>query len=135
MLLICSSTLDDMPEHLCPLCSTPLEILEVAPCADCGHFPEEINHFFRHQHTYHEMRLFGRFMLVLCDFCQVDFPSYDPSYFGLPNHANLEKFADMELLRKIEDTSIQKDFYCPHCQHRLVFLEFVDQCRKINQAT
>jgi hypothetical protein len=124
-----------MPKHFCPLCSTLLEIREVAPCADCGHLSEEIDHFLKHQHTYDEVKLFGRFILVLCDFCQADFPSYDPSYFGLPNNANLEKAANMELLNKVEDTSIQKDFYCPHCQHRLVFLEFVDQCRKINQPT
>ena len=124
----------DMRENLCPLCSTPLEIREVAPCSDCGHLQEEIDHYFAHQHTYHEVKLFGVFTLILCDYCQADFPSYDFSYFGLPDRANLEKLAAMKLLRKVDDTGISNDFYCPQCQHRQVFLEFVEQCRKINRA-
>ena len=56
---------------------------------DCGHDPQELQHFADCQHTYAENLIFGPLSLVLCNFCQVDFGSYDPTYFGLPPRARI----------------------------------------------
>ncbi len=112
----------------CPLCHALLEIREVAPCMDCGHLPEEIEHALTGQHTYAEMRIFGDLTLILCNFCQVDFGSYDPGFFGLPQDARIG-FDTMEFVRSVDAVSIGKDKYCPECGRRLAFLEFVDQAR------
>ena len=68
----------------CPLCYEPLEVREVGPCMECGFDPKEIEHARAGIHTYAEYRIFGDLTLVLCDFCQCDFSSYDPTFFGLP---------------------------------------------------
>src|SRR5688572_17248489 len=78
-----------MKAEQCPICFTTLEACEVAPCMDCGHVPQELEHLREGQHTYAEYRIFGPLSLVLCDFCQVDFDSYDPAYFGLPRTARI----------------------------------------------
>ena len=68
----------------CPVCFDFLETKEIAPCMDCGHFEEEIEHALSGKHTYAELRIFGDLTLVLCNFCMVDFGSYHPDFFGLP---------------------------------------------------
>ena len=73
-----------MNAEQCPLCFSPLESREVTPCMDCGHDPTELQHFAEHCHSYAEYRILDSLSLVLCSFCQVDFGSYDPTYFGLP---------------------------------------------------
>ena len=70
-----------MSTDYCPLCHTRLEVRKVAPCVDCGHLEEEIDHALNGQHTYAEMRVFGELNIILCNFCQVDFGSYDPQFF------------------------------------------------------
>ena len=75
-----------MSESHCPICYTALETREVAPCYDCGHDPEELVHLAEGRHTYDEIETLGA-RAVLCDFCQSDFSSYDPTYFGLPGGA------------------------------------------------
>jgi hypothetical protein len=49
---------------------------------ECGFFPEEIEHVKAGKHTYAEWRIFSELSLVLCNFCYVDFGSYDPTFFG-----------------------------------------------------
>jgi hypothetical protein len=75
-----------MAETQCPDCFTALEPIDVAPCFDCGHLAIELEHLASGRHTYAEYRVFGE-CIVLCNFCRVDFSSYDPEYFGLPKVA------------------------------------------------
>ena len=121
-----------MSVDYCPICYSKLETVEVAPCEECGHLEEEIEHARNGQHTYAEMRIFGDLSLILCDFCQVDFGSYEPEFFGLPPKTEIG-FQKMQILRWIEDHSIQKDKVCPECHHRIQFLEFVSQARAMNE--
>ena len=121
-----------MSESHCPICYTPLETREVAPCYDCGHDPEELLHLAEGRHTYDEVETLGA-RVVLCDFCQSDFSSYDPTYFGLPAGARVGR-PDMQLVRPILDPRPAVDKYCPQCQHRLAFVRFVAQARAVAAA-
>ena len=113
----------------CPVCFTKLEVRDVAPCMDCGWDPTELEHLEKGEHTYAEYRLFGDLTLVLCDFCRVDFMSYDPTYFGLPPKARLPY---PELLRQIEKPAPGKDKWCPEGHGRLSFIEFLMAARELN---
>ncbi len=108
----------------CPICFGTLEVRDVAPCADCGHMCEEIEHLRQRVHTYTELEVISEQRLILCDFCRVDFYSYDPAYFGLGSRRELGRFADeMRLIRQLHEPSLGKDGYCPSCDRRLVFLK------------
>jgi hypothetical protein len=116
----------------CPLCFEPLEVRDVAPCMDCGHDPQEVEHARAGRHTYAEYRIFGELSLVLCDFCQVDFGSYDPTWFGLPRGTRIgfgER--DWQLIRSVSPTTT-RGRCCAACGHRLSFLEFVLQARALH---
>lgn len=105
-----------MAEYQCPICYTELETRDVAPCYDCGALPVELEHFNEGKHKYAELELFGT-TLVLCDFCQVDFDSYKPSYFrrtGRPRFSS-----QMHVLREVTEPAMSKDKYCPNCKRRL----------------
>ena len=118
-----------MSENYCPICYSKLEVKEVAPCMECGHLEEEIAHF--ETHTYSEMKIFGELSLILCNFCQVDFGSYDPEFFGLPPKTDLG-FHKMQFVHSIDNLSIKKDKFCPECHHRIQFLIFVSQARELH---
>lgn len=122
-----------MSAEQCPLCSSPLEAREVAPCMDCGHDPVELQHFTEGKHTFAEYRIFGSLSLVLCDFCQVDFGSYDPTYFGLPATARIG-FGHMSLIRDYQPPQQTFDKVCPECHRRLSFLQFVSNARELHQS-
>jgi len=77
---------------------------------DCGALPHEIEHALSGKHTYAEFRIFGDLTLVLCDFHQVDFGSYDPIYFGLPKNTKLG-FQIMQFVRSIDDIRITKSIF------------------------
>ena len=116
----------------CPLCYEPLEVRDVAPCMDCGHDPAEVEQARAGKHSYAECQVFGGLSVVLCDFCQVDFSSYDPTYFGLPRGARVglgER--GLQFIRDVPPT-ITKDKYCATCAHRLAFLEFVLNARELH---
>jgi hypothetical protein len=100
----------------CPLCYEPLEVREVGPCMDCGCDPTEIEHARSGQHTYAEYRIFGDLSLVLCDFCRVDFSSYDWTFFGLPHgtRVGMEKPRGWQFVRDVQPV-IKKDKCCPKC--------------------
>lgn len=85
-----------MSESYCPICFTSLETREVAPCYDCGHDPEELVHLAERRHTYDELETLGA-RVILCNFCQSDFSSYDPTYFGLPRGTRIGR-AHMQLV-------------------------------------
>jgi hypothetical protein len=122
-----------MKPEQCPLCFSPLEAREVAPCMECGHDPEELRHFAEGKHTYAEYRIFGPLALVLCNFCQVDFDSCDPAYFGLPGTARIG-FARMQFLRDVVPPPHTFDKVCPECDHRLSYLQFVAAARELHQS-
>jgi len=111
------------PTH-CPICHTILKVIDVAPCWDCGHMPRELDELARGEHTYTEYRVFGHHHIVLCNFCEVDFHSYNPDYFGLPARGRLID-ANLEFLREFpRPWKVAKDKYCHECQRRLAFSKF-----------
>ena len=115
----------------CPVCDGPLENREVAPCFDCGDDPHELDELRRGEHTYRWYRIYGQ-RIVLCDFCDADFASYDPKYFGKqPGHG---WWAEFEPLERVEDPQPTKDGYCPSCHRRLAFLRFLRSAREHNAA-
>jgi len=117
-----------MQETHCPICYDPLEWREVAPCVECGAHQMEIAHFHEGKHTYSEYEIFTGLTIVLCNFCAVDFGSYDPRFFGLPAKARL-CYTDLRLLRTIKNPSLGFDKYCPACGYRLRFLRFIAEAR------
>jgi len=125
----------DMNKEQCPICSTELEVRDVSPCWDCGHDPVEIDHFNSGKHTYSELEVFCS-RIVLCDFCMVDFSSYDPQQFGLPwdKKIGLGK-PDFRELRSVDESGISKDKVCPVCNHRLKFLKWMVEVRERHNKT
>ena len=101
---------------------------------DCGHLPEELQHFAAGRHTFAEFRIFGELSLILCDFCQVDFGSYDPTYFGLPSTSKVG-YEHMSLVCDIFPPAHTFDKICPDCKRRLRFLEFVSAARELHRST
>ena len=118
-----------MAESHCPICFTKLVAKEVTPCMDCGGNESVINHGQNGQ--YREYELYFQQRLILCDFCDVDFGSYDPTYFGFGRGKKLG-YQDFNFTREIFDRSLKKDKYCLECKHRLSFLKFVQKCREEN---
>lgn len=109
-----------MADH-CPICATSLTRIRVAPCFDCGHSSAELDELANDEHDYHVFRLWG-LELVLCDFCDADFGSYYPDYWGLPGGFPMDY--PLELVGKVEQPVAGEDGYCPQCKHRLAFLDF-----------
>lgn len=118
-----------MAESYCPICYTELQVKEVTPCMQCGADEFELDHYKTHKYREYEL-YFGQ-RLILCDFCDVDFGSYDPTYFGFPKNRRVG-FEDFIFIKDIEDKELRKDKFCPQCCNRLPFLKFIDTCRKEN---
>ena len=78
----------------------------------------------RGQHRYSEYRVFDKFKIVLCDFCDVDFGSYHPDYFGLPHTGEVLGIDCLRFSKEISDPSQGIDLICPECDHRLSFIKF-----------
>lgn len=97
---------------------------------DCGFDPVEIQHAKTGVHTYAEYRIFGGLSLVLCNHCDVDFCSYDPTFFGLPRSHRLD-IGRWEFVRVVRPL-ITKDKCCIGCGYRLPFLKFVTQARQLH---
>jgi hypothetical protein len=116
-----------MSDSHCPICYAELEVRDVAPCFDCGAVPEELDHLAKGQHTYIEVLAFG-VPIVLCNFCLVDFSSYDPAYVNRPPRTKLGLGEFVEV-RAITDPSPGKDKFCPVCRRRLAFLRFLAKIR------
>jgi hypothetical protein len=104
-----------------------MTVQPVAPCYDCGHVDSEIGEFERHEHDYHQFVLWGH-DLVLCDFCDADFGSYHPEYWGLP--AGPLPNYPLELVGPVVSPKISEDHVCPQCKHRLAFLKLLSAIRK-----
>ena len=122
-----------MAETHCPVCFTELEEREVAPCYDCGDDPAELEDLRAGRHTYDEVEHLGS-RAVLCDFCQADFTSYDPTYFGRKRGERVGLGHGMELVRRLENPMPVRDKVCPQCKHRLAFLRFVMEARAASTA-
>lgn len=118
-----------MPERYCPLCYGELEVRAVAPCDECGAASEEIEHLFRGKHTYAVYEVFPPLKLTLCNFCDVDFDSTDPTFFGLPRNARIG-YRYMRLVQPVREPMLGKDKFCPACNLRLSFLRFVHRARQ-----
>ena len=120
-----------MQETHCPFCQTLLETIDVAPCWDCGWQKDELRQSLNGEHTFSEFKIFGELSAVLCNFCDVDFGSYDPKFFGLQSKATIG-FEKMQFVRSV-DAVIRKDKFCPECKTRLAFIRFVQKARTLNQ--
>jgi hypothetical protein len=120
-----------MQEVRCPQCYGPLEVKDVAPCDECGGDPGELKELEEGYHTYSEYEVFSGLHLVLCDFCDADFSSYDPTFFGLPVGERLS-IGKWHFVRRIQNPTRGKDKFCTACGHRLSFLRFVVRARQLN---
>ena len=116
-----------MGESQCPICHGELEVRDVAPCFDCGHDPTELEHLAAEKHSYAEVLAFG-VAIVLCDFCQVDFSSYDPEYFNRAKGTKLG-LEEFTFVRELREPKRAKDKFCATCRRRLAFLRFVTAVR------
>ena len=114
----------------CPLCSEPFEVRDVAPCMECGADPAEIDYARSGMHTYAIYRIFGKFEVALCNFCQVDFSSYDPQFFGLPRNRKVGLGHSFDFVKDLRDCSVRKDKCCPKCGFRAGFLKFLHDARE-----
>ena len=119
-----------MTDTNCPLCYTELIVKDTTPCMECGSVELELDHFKNHDYKEYEL-YFGQ-RLILCDFCVVDFSSFDPTYFGFSAGKKLG-FGDWAFIQDIHNKNLRKDKYCPQCKHRLPFLKFVYKCRQENE--
>jgi hypothetical protein len=90
-------------------------------------FRKEIEHALMGRHTYSQMRVCD-FILTLRDFCQVDFGSLRPEFFGLSKNERIG-YEKMQFVRDVKDTSIRKDKVCVRCGYRLSFLKFIAEIR------
>ena len=114
----------------CPICYGPLEVIDCAPCDDCGHMPEEIDHLHQGQHDYKIYEVYHGLRLQLCDFCDVDFGSYKPEYLGFKHGRGIgwENFA---FVAEVHSPTVEKDKFCPECDRRLKFLTFLRDMREL----
>ena len=116
-----------MSESHCPICFAEMDVRDVAPCFDCGGDPTELDHLAAGKHSYTEVLAFG-IPIAVCDFCLVDFSSYDPTFFNRPREAKLGLGEFVEV-REITNPSRGKDKFCPVCERRLAFLSFLSRVR------
>lgn len=118
----------------CPICYADLEVRDCAPCHDCGWDSKEIDHFRENRHTYKTYDIYKGLQLTLCDFCDVDFGSYKPEYFGFKNGHRIG-FQDFHLIKEVRNPQIAKDKFCPQCSSRLKFLNFLFDIRQLNSQS
>lgn len=118
-----------MADAQCPLCYSHLDVTLVAPCMECGHLSDELQHFRDGLHSYAEVEIGGGLCLVLCNICQADLGSLSPEYFGLPESTRIG-VEHMRLVCERHDVQIEKDKYCASCGHRYAWLRAVADCRQ-----
>lgn len=119
-----------MQETHCPICYGALESREVAPCDDCGGAPQELDHLRQGIHAYSVYTVFAGMELTLCDFCHVDFGSYNPDFFGLPKGQRID-LTKMSLVRSVDQPSLHLGKVCTQCGLRLSFARFVARVREL----
>jgi len=119
-----------MSESNCPICYASLEVRDVAPCWDCGADSAELGRLAEGCHKYAEFLIFDA--IILCDFCQVDFGSYAPDYFGRSHRVHYGK--GMAFVRDVLKPQASKDKFCANCGPRLAFLRFLARVRECGLA-
>lgn len=119
-----------MPTPQCPLCYTKLIEKKVTPCMECGGIKTELDHYEKHNYREYEA-YFGQ-RIILCNFCDVDFSSFDPTYFGFKKNKKIS-FTDFSFVKDINDKQLRIDMFCPNCNYRLPFLNFIHKCRMENK--
>jgi hypothetical protein len=130
-----------MARPQCPICAGEFETRDVAPCAQCGAWPHEVDHFVNayvvegaggkksmQRHTYARWEVFPGLELVLCDQCSLEFHSYDPVQFG-PAAPAVKSPSRMRFIRMIQEPSLDKDQVCPTCMYSLAYLRFLTEAR------
>ncbi|MBP7864811.1 MAG: hypothetical protein KA419_02595 [Acidobacteria bacterium] len=105
----------------CPICRSEMERREMAPCFVCGHAPRELDEFRQGAHTYAEYEVFPGERMVLCDFCDADFGSFFPDYWGFPPSREMD-LTEEQLIGPAENPTLALDWFCPVCRYRLKFL-------------
>ena len=69
--------------------------------------------------------------IVLCDFCMVDFSSYDAELLGLPKGTAIRLGSpEFKELGPVEHAGPSKDKVCPACNRRLKFLNWILEVRE-----
>ncbi|WP_341900898.1 hypothetical protein [Fluviicola taffensis] len=116
----------------CPICYHELEVRDCAPCDDCGWDAKEINHLNQGIHTYTTYEVYNGLQLTLCNFCDVDFGSYRPEFFGFSNGKRIG-FQNFAFVKELVDPQVTKDKFCPKCSMRLKFLTFLSAVRAMNE--
>jgi hypothetical protein len=119
-----------LKESHCPVCYSELLVKKVTPCSECGADDFELDHY--KEHNYHEYIICHDLRLVLCDFCDVDFGSYDATYFGFEKGRRIG-YEDFKLVREVTEIKMVHGKYCPDCNYTLPFLKFVRDCRIANE--
>jgi hypothetical protein len=119
-----------MKKEHCPICYSELEVIEFAPCDDCGHLEEEIKHFKEGKHKYNIYNIYNGLKLQLCNFCDVDFGSYKSEYLGFATNRRIG-YENFELVLSVENPMIKKSKFCPECQKGLIFLNFIHDLREL----
>ncbi|QJR11205.1 hypothetical protein DSM104443_02278 [Usitatibacter rugosus] len=93
----------------------------------------ELAHWRDEKHHFTEYEVFSGLRLTLCNFCDVDFSSYNPEFFGLPPKSKLG-LSKMNVSRAVSDASPGIDKFCSHCGYRLAFLRFVQRARELHAS-
>jgi len=114
-----------MSQVQCPVCFTPLEVRDVAPCYICGGWPSRAERLVPRA-EFREWRLPGGRTLVLCAGCEVE-EFLSPHGWGrrLGLGGKRLPLAALQLVRVLPRPEVRKDKFCPHCNLRLAFLEVV----------
>ncbi|OGS87194.1 MAG: hypothetical protein A2724_06800 [Fluviicola sp. RIFCSPHIGHO2_01_FULL_43_53] len=97
---------------------------------NCGGNSTKLNHYRTQKFTEYEVYFDQR--LILCDFCDVDFSSYDVTYFGFKKGKRIG-LNDFNFVKEIPNNELHFDHFCPKCLHRLSFLKFIKKCRIENE--
>ena len=121
--MIPPNEIDESGPPACPLCAQVMAWRPVSPCMECGGDPRELKMLQDQAHSYNEVLVFGRFRLLLCDFCQIDFGTYPSYFFGLPRNRHLG-FNDLVYQRTV-DPVLGHDWVCTGCGYRLAFTQAV----------
>lgn len=119
----------------CPICFHDLEVRECTTCDDCGGTRStltEMQQVDEQKDVYTIYEVYKGLNLTLCSFCAIDFGSYRPEYFGFENEQRLS-ITDFNFVKQIENPTIVKDKFCPECNRRLKFLNFVVAIRQSNK--
>jgi hypothetical protein len=108
----------------CPLCYSPLEVRDVAPCYVCGGWPDAVARFDPAA-RFAEYRLPGGQTLVLCRGCELE-------EFMVPGGWGFRLITEqtrpinaLQLVRMVDRPELARDKFCPSCNLRLAFADVI----------